>query len=112
MLAMVLWVATFISGAPHLGNHPPTLQFDTATQRVSGSGGCNQYNGTYVNTGHDLTFGTLSVTRMMCDTDTNAVETAFLRDLDHVRTASWGKTVLFFYGEDGKKIVQFEKQSP
>lgn len=42
------------------------LSFDTATNKVSGSTGCNRLMGTYVTSGTGITFGPLATTRMAC----------------------------------------------
>ncbi|WP_019946364.1 META domain-containing protein [Hymenobacter aerophilus] len=43
-----------------------SLNFDTATNKVSGSTGCNRLMGTYATSGAGLTFGPLATTRMAC----------------------------------------------
>lgn len=42
------------------------LSFDTATNKVSGSTGCNRLMGTYTTSGAGITFGPLATTRMAC----------------------------------------------
>ncbi|WP_218136837.1 META domain-containing protein [Hymenobacter terrestris] len=42
------------------------LSFDTATNKVSGSTGCNRLMGTYAISGTGITFGPLATTRMAC----------------------------------------------
>ena len=49
---------------------PATLVFSAAGEqdsRLSGSGGCNRYTGSYTLTGDRLRLGPLASTRMMCD---------------------------------------------
>jgi len=108
--AAVLWIATYVSGAPHLANHQPTLQFDAATKRVSGSAGCNRYTGTYEESGTHLRFSPLAVTRMMCAGSANLVEGAFIRALDEVRTMRSNGATLRLYGENGVVLVRFTKE--
>ena len=43
-----------------------TLNFDTATNKVSGSAGCNRLMGTYATSGAGITFGPMATTRMAC----------------------------------------------
>ena len=51
--------------------------------RVTGSGGCNRFSGSYQSDQRSLRFGPLASTRMAClDMDT---ETAFLRALERTR---------------------------
>ena len=40
-----------------------TLSFDTATNKVAGSTGCNRLMGTYATSGTGITFGPLATTR-------------------------------------------------
>lgn len=55
----------------------PQVQFEGS--RVTGSGGCNRFTGTYQRTGHDLKIGPLAATRMACtDPERGAVETGFV----------------------------------
>ena len=49
---------------------PATITFSPADEqanRLSGSGGCNRYVGSYTLTGDHLRIGQLASTRMMCD---------------------------------------------
>jgi heat shock protein HslJ/uncharacterized lipoprotein NlpE involved in copper resistance len=59
----------------------PSLVFDGATKRASGSAGCNRFNGTYELSGNSLRFGPLATTRMMCPPEIMAVEDAMLKAL-------------------------------
>jgi copper homeostasis protein (lipoprotein) len=59
----------------------PFLVLDGATKRVSGSAGCNRFNGTYELSGSSLRFGPLAATRMMCPPEMMAVEDALLKAL-------------------------------
>ncbi|MBT2558898.1 META domain-containing protein [Hymenobacter sp. ISL-91] len=43
-----------------------TLSFDTATNKLAGSTGCNRLMGTYATSGTGITFGPLATTRMAC----------------------------------------------
>jgi heat shock protein HslJ len=59
---------------------PPTLRFDAAGGRLSGSGGCNRITGTYRVDGDRLTFGPIASTRMACP-EAMDQEQAFLKAL-------------------------------
>lgn len=55
---------------PTVMNAPATLTFSTAGEqanRISGSGGCNRYTGSYTLADNRLRIGPLASTRMMCD---------------------------------------------
>jgi heat shock protein HslJ len=61
----------------------PRLQFDAKTQRVSGSGGCNNIAGGYRMSGNTLRIGPLASTRKACmDGSRNALENRFLAVLE------------------------------
>ena len=49
--------------------------------QVSGSAGCNQYNGSYTLNGDQVTIGPLATTRMACEQDVMDQEAAFLTAL-------------------------------
>jgi heat shock protein HslJ len=57
----------------------PTIHFDTATQKITGSTGCNTFNGPYTATSSTIDFSApLGMTRMMCPGEG---ETTFLTTL-------------------------------
>jgi putative lipoprotein len=58
------------------------LQFDRATGRVTGSGGCNRLMGSFVRSGGSLQLSQLATTRMAClDPARGANETQFFAAL-------------------------------
>jgi heat shock protein HslJ len=73
------WVLKDLSGA-ELGTGVPTIDFGT-DGTVSGSAGCNTFNGTYTVDGSSISFGPLASTKMACPVADMAVETAFLAGL-------------------------------
>jgi putative lipoprotein len=85
------WVLQGISGA-QLGTGVPTIEFGT-DGTVSGSAGCNTFNGTYTVDGSSITFGPLASTKMACPVADMAVETAFLAGL--AGATSWSIQALF-----------------
>jgi heat shock protein HslJ len=84
-LANTAWLVTSIDGQSVDPDTPPTLVFDDAG-RVSGTGGCNQYNGPYTQDGGSLTFGNLASTLMLCEGELGRQETAFLAAIAGTRT--------------------------
>lgn len=62
----------------------PTLRFDAESKRVTGFGGVNRINGTYVTNGAELKFGPILATKMAGPPPQNEVETALLRALEAV----------------------------
>ncbi|HEX6040881.1 META domain-containing protein [Longimicrobium sp.] len=87
-LANTSWVLTRMNGAaPAAGVTAPTLEF--ATDRVSGNGGCNLFNGPFTQSGGTVDMGPLVSTRRACaDPAGNAQETAYLRALDEATAAA------------------------
>jgi len=73
------WVLRDLSGVT-LGTGVPTIDFGT-DGTVSGSAGCNTFNGTYTVEGSSISFGPLASTKMACPEADMAVETAFLAGL-------------------------------
>jgi heat shock protein HslJ len=84
-LANTAWLVTSIDGQAVDPDTPPTLVFDDAG-RVSGTGGCNQYNGPYTQDGGSLTFGNLASTLMGCEGELGRQESAFLAGIAGTRT--------------------------
>ena len=78
---------------------PPTLTVG-ADGAVSGSTGCNTYNGTATIEGNSISFGPLATTRVFCSGAPGVTETAFLAAINEVEAFaidSQGRLVL----EDG-----------
>jgi len=82
-LAGTSWTLVSIGGAPVVEGSGPHLTFDTEGQ-ASGSTGCNSISGSYAADGAALTFGPLATTRMACEEDLMAQESAVLEALTGV----------------------------
>jgi putative lipoprotein len=95
------WVLVGISGA-ELGTGVPTINFGT-DGTVSGSAGCNTYNGTYTVDGSSISFGPLATTKMACPVADSVVETAFLAGLAGAKT--WSIQALFLTLEGVAKMT-------
>ena len=65
-LAGTTWTVTSVGGSFVDATNPPTMDFG-ADGTLSGTTGCNQYNGSYTVDGNNLTVGTLSMTMMLCE---------------------------------------------
>jgi uncharacterized lipoprotein YbaY/heat shock protein HslJ/uncharacterized lipoprotein NlpE involved in copper resistance len=103
------WALTMLGDrAPVIANEKlrPTMALDAAAGRVSGSGGCNQYFGTYALTGNGLRFAKLGATMMACPDMT--LESAFHDAL--ARVVSWRieETHLELADEAGTVVMRFE----
>jgi heat shock protein HslJ len=88
---------------------PIWLEFDTATHRFSGNGGCNKVAGEYELDGNEITFGKVISTRMACiDAQANEKESAFLRMLsDRTYTIKFEERQLQFR-DSGRIAMLFE----
>ena len=87
------WTVDSIGGAPVIATSTPTIAF-AAGGTVSGTTGCNTYNGSYTVNGSSIKFGPLSMTQMACPDPVAAQERAF--SLAISGATSWA------IGSDGK----------
>jgi heat shock protein HslJ len=83
-LGGVTWTLTAINDQPALPDRPVTLVFSQTG--VSGSAGCNSFNGSFQYDGTNISFSQLVHTLMACEDAVNTQETAFLNALT---TATW-----------------------
>ena len=89
-LAFTSWTVISIDGQPTApARVGPTMTF-AADGTVSGSGGCNQYTGTFRTEGDRIAFGQVSSTLMGCDGQRGQAEALFLKALDGA--ANWRQT--------------------
>jgi heat shock protein HslJ len=87
--------------------HEPTLIFDRQSQRVSGSGSCNQVTGGYELNGDELTFNHMASTRMACPQGMDT-EAAFLQVLTKVNKWRIVGRDLELFDANGKSVALFE----
>ena len=93
-------------GAP-LGDVVVSAQFEGGT--VSGTSGCNNYNGPYTLDGDKLTIGpNLARTQMACIGPAAAVEQVYLKLLTQVESYSISGETLSLAGSGGKTLLTFE----
>ncbi|GAB4266174.1 MAG: hypothetical protein Kow0080_07180 [Candidatus Promineifilaceae bacterium] len=83
-----------------------TLLFADGT--LSGSAGCNNYNGRYQLDGTQLTIGPLAATKMACEPERNEREQQFLTALQ--KTASFNAThsTITFYDKNGRFLLTIQ----
>jgi len=88
---------------------PLTLSFDSTTNRVSGSSGCNNFFGTYTISENTISFGQMAATKKMCMDDTvNVIENKFLSALNKVNAFQVkGNTLQLLH--DGTTIIEADK---
>ncbi len=74
---------------------------------VNGSGGCNNYNGSYTMSGDQISIGPLATTMMFCETGSQQ-ETLFLaamQNADHLAFSDEGRLQLFYTSPDSSTGV-------
>ena len=71
-----------------------TLEFEKATNKISGFSGCNHFFGNYKTNGNTITFGALASTRKLCQGETNIIEAHILGFLGDVNLFSFENNTL------------------
>lgn len=111
MLQNRTWIATQI-GAKSIKTNPtahniPALQFDQATQRVSGADGCNRLMGTYQATGDTLVFSQMASTKMACID--NTLPNQFNMALANVTNYQVYNNTLKLLDRNGNLLIEFTR---
>ncbi len=89
---------------------PATLTL--ADGQVSGSGGCNNFFGSYTLDGSSLTFGQAGSTMMACEEDAMAFEQAFLGSLPNVASYAIAGQQLHLFAADGSLLLSAVPEVP
>ncbi|MBL8706890.1 MAG: YbaY family lipoprotein [Rhodospirillales bacterium] len=92
---------------PSPDGRAPYLQFDAATGRFSGDGGCNRFAGSFVQKDASLTIGPTARTMMACIGPAMETENRFVGALQQVKT--WvieGRTLTL--GDGAAALLRFE----
>ena len=84
-----------------------TAEF-TADGTVSGSAGCNRYNGSYTWAGDQLSFSPLASTKMACADDVMAQENAFLTSMQEVASFAIEGSQLTLSDASGALLLGFD----
>jgi heat shock protein HslJ len=88
----------------------PYVEFDRSQNRVSGSGGCNRFSGTFEITGNNLKLSRLLSTRRACvDPERQRAETRFLQLLEMVSRFDIEGNTLRLYSNDRPVLVFVSK---
>ncbi|MCP9926571.1 META domain-containing protein [Cyanobium sp. CH-040] len=96
---------------PPAGGRPVELLFDTGSDRVSGSGGCNRLMGGFSLDGKALRFSPLASTRMACGEPVMAFEMNVLRALEQVRGWRIEAGELFLLDAGGSTLLRYRASS-
>lgn len=104
------WVLTHIgaTASPADPSHPnsPSLQFDSATQRISGTDGCNRIMGTYAVKNHQIQLGQLAGTQMFCQ-NTAELSSKYNEALNKVAGYQVVGKTLKLLDRHGNPVLQF-----
>ncbi|CUH54146.1 META domain-containing protein [Shimia marina] len=103
------WLVVRINGEDVAGDRLPQMEFGE-DGRVSGTSGCNRFNGSYTAKGSALEFGPLASTRMACPGALGAQEMTFFQALETVvgHAVQDGHTV--FVDAEGTAVIKLLAQ--
>lgn len=105
------WRAVEISGqpaAPLPKKREAHLMFSAQGNRVSGSTGCNRFTGTFTQTGDNLHFSPLAITKMACLPALTAQERAFLAALQATTAMHLAENTLELKDASGQVRMRLE----
>lgn len=106
-----VWALTELAGQSILPDTGISATF-TTDGALSGSSGCNQYNGTYTVSGSNMTINTpLATTMMACAQPVMDQESAYLKMLGEVKSFAVKGDQLTLNGADGKALATYKAQS-
>lgn len=106
-----VWALTELKGTPPAAGVGISAQF-SSDGKVSGSAGCNRYNGTYTISGNSITFSSpMATTMMMCEQAVMEQESAYLQALGEAKTYAVNGDQLTLAGADKTSLVIYNAQS-
>ena len=104
------WVLTHIGATAYPADpsnpNSPSLQFDSATQRVSGADGCNRLMGTYAIKNYQIQLGQLAGTQMFCQ-NTAELSSKYNEALNKVAGYQVVGKTLKLLDRHGNPVLQF-----
>lgn len=77
--------------------------------KVSGNSGCNNYMGSYVLNGNEISFSQMGSTMMFCGEEIGEIEGVYLSNLQIVKTFTSDENNLIFYNEKNQEILNYSK---
>lgn len=98
------WVLSELNGTPVQTSgtdKDASISFSLSDMRVTGTGGCNRFSGTFTAKGDELSLGPLASTKMMCPDQ--KFEDAFFAAMAKVKNFEIADKVLSL--KDGKNTV-------
>ena len=110
LLAGGAWIVRDVGRAGIIDTAMVSMVFD-ADGSVSGTGGCNRYNGGFTLTGERLSFGPAAATRMACAEAVMNLEQTFFQALATVaRFDIADPKMLLLYNDKGEPVVRAVKK--
>jgi len=100
------WVLTPLAHRGSEARGEITATFDRG--KVSGSGGCNSYSGTYTTKGSSMTISGVASTSAACAAPVMAAEQAYLAALGRTASYKAGDRALVLQGSDGAALLTYE----
>lgn len=97
------WTAVELNGKPVEG-----LTLDYTTEKASGSGGCNRFNGPISIEDDAIQIGPLASTKMMCE-GKSEIESQYFAALEAARSFMIDGGMLIIKDDSGKVILKFKK---
>lgn len=100
------WRLIELNSAPSIdpeGDSKPYMRFLTEGSRLTGSTGCNNFNGQFTQDGTGLRVGPLAMTRRAClDQELNVQEQKFAAALEAMTRYTISEGTLTIYSPDGR----------
>ena len=111
LLGGTSWQLQQLGAQGAIAGSQPTLVFASAG-KVSGSGSCNQFNGTVTIDGKSITFSPLATTRMACAQALNAQEAAYLKALQQAQWFTVAGNTLTIYTKAMEQPLVYLRSKP
>jgi heat shock protein HslJ len=80
--------------------------------RVSGNGGCNNYAGSFVTEGNNITFSGMLSTMMFCEDNVSSQESIYLLNLQNAATYNISDSLLRMMDANGTVILTYSVVQP
>jgi heat shock protein HslJ len=105
------WLVEDIAGRGVVDNSHPTIRFDEGGQ-VSGSTGCNLFNGVVTIEGDNIKFGQMATTKRGCIPSLMDQELRFLKAMAEVLSFTMSKDgLLYLYGPNPEQLLRLSRMA-
>ncbi|MDR2408000.1 MAG: META domain-containing protein [Bacteroidales bacterium] len=83
-------------------NQPPNLKL--SENKISGYSSCNRFHGRYTMEENKITFSHIVITKMLCS-ETNDIESAYLKALSNVQQWKYKGENLYFLNQENQPVI-------